>query len=345
MALPLALRSALVDAMGGWGPFTVREIAALFNDHGFAETADVEPEQGVRRTEAAEHLAPIDWDDADQRRRLLALIDDVLEFYPEAEEDSPLSPGRRLRRALERLEAGAGATAGQLGTVERTTNLDDPFDVWPPGRIRLFFSHASARSEFVGRIGDVLELWPFACFVAHQEIEPSLEWKEVIGSALGSCHALIAFVTDDFHESAWCNQEVGWAFGRGLVVVPVRVTSDPRGFAGSIQAIRGSLEDEPGVIAERIASALMTSVFRETRPGAASLIDPLTDAIVRKFCESPSSELALRRFDFLQRVPRPMFTAERRLELDTACEQNQAVREARLATGEGVPESVRALWG
>src|SRR5207342_659466 len=114
------LRSALVEAMGGWGPFTVREIANLFVDHGFEETAEVEPEQGVRRTEAAEHLAPIDWAIPDQRQRVLALVREVLEFYPEAEDESPLSPGRRLRRALERVEGQQGAKADPVQQVERT---------------------------------------------------------------------------------------------------------------------------------------------------------------------------------------------------------------------------------
>jgi hypothetical protein len=76
----------------------------------------------VRRTEAARYLASIDWDNADQQRRLRALMDDVLEFYPETEEESPRSPGRRLRRALERLDAEPAMAVEQDGAVERTTD-------------------------------------------------------------------------------------------------------------------------------------------------------------------------------------------------------------------------------
>lgn len=96
--------------MGGWGPFTVREIEGLFADHGFDQTTEVEPEQGVRRTAAAERLAAVDWSVPDEQQRLLALVDDVLEFYPDAESGSALSPGRRLRRALARVRGSTLAT-------------------------------------------------------------------------------------------------------------------------------------------------------------------------------------------------------------------------------------------
>jgi len=93
--VPTPLRRALIEAMGGWGPFTVREIEGLFSDHGFEEAADVEPEQGVRRTAAAEYLAPIDWSNPDQQARLIGLAEEVLEFHPEGEGESAVSPGRR----------------------------------------------------------------------------------------------------------------------------------------------------------------------------------------------------------------------------------------------------------
>jgi TIR domain len=337
--------------MGGWGPFTVREIANLFEEHGFEESVEVEPEQGVRRTTAAEYLAAVDWDDASQRGRVLDLGNEVLEYYPEAEDAGhPGRPGPRLRRALsrvageleQRLEDVTGEDTG--ATFERTTDEDDPFDVWPPERIRLFFSHTSAHKQLVGAIAGVLEKWPFACFVAHEEIEPSLAWQEVIESALATCHALVAFITEDFRMSAWCDQEVGWALGRGLVVIPVRLTSNPHGFTGAIQAVPGSASDAPERIAERIAAALSTAVFRGTRPGSAMMIDALADAVITQFCSSGSFDLTRKRFEFLRRIPRPLWTPERRIRVDTACNANGQIREAGLDDGRPVPDAVRALW-
>jgi hypothetical protein len=345
--VPSPLRSSLVDAMGGWGPFTVREIERLFTDHGFEETAEVEPEQGVRRTTAAQYLGAVDWSDPAQRRRLIQLAEEVLEFYPPDESESAVSPGRRLRRALARVsESGAGPEAPAPAEVEFgfTTDSDDPFDVWPPGRIRLFFSHTSAHRALIGEIATALEYWPFACFVAHEEIEPSLAWQEVIESALATCDALVAFFTADFRESAWCDQEVGWALGRGLVTIPVGLYIDPHGFAGSIQAVPASLEDSAADIAERVASALTTAVFRQTSPGAGRLIDPLADAIVEKFCGSPSFALAQRRFEFLRRLPTALWTPARRLQVEASSESNRAIREGVTGSGESLPTAVQSLW-
>lgn len=343
MEVPAVLRNALIEAMGGWGPFTVREITSLFDDHGFPGRGVTDPQQGVRRSEAAEHIAAIDWADHDARQRLIALTSDVLEFYPEAPDDPPNAPGRRLRRALDRIDAPP-AIAAEVGRhVERTTDLDDPFDVWPPNRIRLFFSHASEQRLLVGQVAEVLETWPFACFVAHEEIEPTLDWQDVIKSALASCHALVAFTSDEFHASQWCNQELGWAFGLGLVIIPVRLTRDPMGFAGAIQAVPGSMTDDPVEMGQRVATALMTSVFRRTRPGADLLVDPLADAIITKFVASGAQDLALRRFAFLQRVPRSLWTPERRLRIEQSFERRH-IRDAVLPDGTPLPQAVARLW-
>ena len=334
--------------MGGWGPYTVREIANLFEDHGFEDTAQIEPEQGVRRTTAAEYLDAIDWNEGDQQRQLQAVIDEVLANYP-AEQEEPGDVGARLRRSLARALEAPGEDAEGVEAVgrgyERTTDQDDPFDVWPPGRIRLFFTHTSQHKLIVGAVANVLETWPMACFVAHEEIEPSLAWQEVIESALRTCHALVAFVTDDFRGSAWCDQEIGWALGRGLVIIPVRLEADPHGFVGAIQAIPARLNEEPAAVAERIATALATAAFRTTRPGTELLIDPLADAIVDQFCVSPSFNLTRRRFEFLRQIPRALWTPERRLKVETACEDNRQIREAGLDDGGGsVPAATRALW-
>lgn len=290
--VPAGLRRALIEAMGGWGPFTVGQIVSLFDEHGFDESGEVEPEQGVRRTTAAELLEPIDWDDPDQRRRLSTLVDDVLDYYPEGPNDLPGTAGHRLRRAVERARGDPQARAQLVqpdGQYQRTTNLDDPFDLWPPGKIRLFFSHTSDHAPFVADVARALEEWPpFACFVAHEEIAPSLEWQAVIQSALESCHAMVAFLTDTFGASEWCDQEVGWAMGRSLVVIPVRVTANPRGFLGAVQAVPA--DQDPTRLARSIASAVMTAAFRETRPGAGMLRDPLADAIVEQFGRPASGQ-------------------------------------------------------
>jgi len=51
-------------------------------------------------------------------------------------------------------------------------------------------------------------------------------------SALATCEALIAWLTPDFHESLWTDQEVGFCVGRSVLIIPIRVGLNPYGFIG-----------------------------------------------------------------------------------------------------------------
>ena len=75
--IPLGVRIALRNAVGGWGPYAVREIHDLFNSYGFIERAeDLEDAGGARRTTAEEYQARIDFRSPDQARRYLELVDE-----------------------------------------------------------------------------------------------------------------------------------------------------------------------------------------------------------------------------------------------------------------------------
>ncbi|MCA1695152.1 MAG: hypothetical protein LC749_10695, partial [Actinobacteria bacterium] len=65
--IPGGLRVAVYNAMGGWGPYTVRQIAELFLTYGFSETSDAAGDVGGARRSAAEaYQRCIDWDDPDR---------------------------------------------------------------------------------------------------------------------------------------------------------------------------------------------------------------------------------------------------------------------------------------
>src|SRR4029077_10001461 len=96
-------------------------------------------------------------------------------------------------------------------------------------RVRIFMSHTSAHRVAVGEIARFLDQIYYTTFVAHDRIEPSREWQGEIELALRTCELLVAYVTEDFKQSEWTDQEVGWALGRELVVIPVRVGAVPYG--------------------------------------------------------------------------------------------------------------------
>src|SRR6185437_50205 len=150
-------------------------------------------------------------------------------------------------------------TSPEMALGQRMAPSDvDVRRLWRDGYLRLFLSHVSQHKIQVSKLkGELLENG-ISAFVAHEDIEPNLEWQNEISLALRSMHALAALVTLDFHSSKWTDQEVGWALGRGVPVLPVRLGADPYGFVGKIQAVPGTL-DVPEALAISITRALLRS--------------------------------------------------------------------------------------
>ena len=112
-------------------------------------------------------------------------------------------------------------------------------NVWQPefmqGRFfRLVVSHTSAHRQAVGALRAALLPHGVVAFVAHDAIQPTQEWLDVIVRALREAEALAAYLTGDFHDSQWTDQEVGAAVGRELLVLPLKVDQDPYGFYRSL---------------------------------------------------------------------------------------------------------------
>jgi hypothetical protein len=83
--------------------------------------------------------------------------------------------------------------------------------IWRPGSFRLFVCHTSTHKGRAAKLATALERLSVHAFVAHDTIEPTRTWQDVIETALLTCDALCAFVTPDFIASRWCDQEVGFA--------------------------------------------------------------------------------------------------------------------------------------
>jgi hypothetical protein len=128
--------------------------------------------------------------------------------------------------------------------------------LWKRGMFRLFLSHVSKHKVSVSKLKLQLGKYGIASFVAHEDIEPSLEWQNEIELALRSMHVLVALLTPDFHQSKWTDQEVGIALGKGTLVIPVRLGLDPYGFMGKVQGLPGDL-DFPAGIASSLVDLLL----------------------------------------------------------------------------------------
>ena len=108
--------------------------------------------------------------------------------------------------------------------------------IWGPG-YRVFLSHKAEEKLKATELKVALKGYGVSAFVAHEDIQPTTEWQEEIKEALGSMQAFVALLTDEFQNSPWTDQEIGYALCREVPIIPVRLGIDPYGFLGTVQAL------------------------------------------------------------------------------------------------------------
>lgn len=98
---------------------------------------------------------------------------------------------------------------------------------WKVGYFRLFLSHLATFKVQTSGLQKVLKQYGISSFVAHEDIEPSREWQNEIEAGLQTMDAFVAILMPGFKESNWCDQEIGFAVGKGVLIIPVRKGLDP----------------------------------------------------------------------------------------------------------------------
>jgi len=233
-------------------------------------------------------------------------------------------PNDHLREVtVSPIAAGVSALGQRMAPSEL-----DVRRLWAEGRFRLFLSHVSKHKAAVSELKDELALRGVAGFVAHEDIEPSLEWQVEIALALRSMHALAALITADFHASCWTDQEVGWAYGRGLLVLPVRLGTDPYGFPGKVQGVSGTLE-QPAALAASLVKVL--------------LVNPQTHGEMRRALVSAfagATSFAMARAVCPHVVEVADFTEDEKELLRKACTEN-----SQIARAYGVANAISTAFG
>lgn len=114
------------------------------------------------------------------------------------------------------------------------------FSFWDFGYYNIFISHLTKDKISASNLKSALSYYGISSFVAHEDIEPTKLWANEIESALKTMHCLCAIITPDFNNSKWCDQEVGYALGRNVLVIPIRKGCDPYGLFGKVQGIQSN---------------------------------------------------------------------------------------------------------
>jgi len=166
----------------------------------------------------------------------------------------------------------------------------DSLSFWTPGHVRLFISHRDSYKREAKALGNALAEFGISCFVAHDTIEPMESWQHQIEKGLETMEVFLALVTDDFHDSVWTNQEVGFAKAFNIPIICLKLPVAPKGFIAEKQALAGDIA-RPEHSANEIYKLLAEKVGRR---------DVLQAGVIAAFCESPSWTDTRIRFDRME---------------------------------------------
>lgn len=138
--------------------------------------------------------------------------------------------------------------------------------IWEGECFRLFLSHKTEAKIEATQLKKALRNYGISSFVAHEDIHPTEEWQNEIENALSTMDGFVAVLTAEFHESNWTDQEVGYAFARGVPIIALRTGRDPYGFIGKFQGLTSDWLAAPEKIAkllirnERMFPAFVRSI-------------------------------------------------------------------------------------
>jgi hypothetical protein len=164
---------------------------------------------------------------------------------------------------------------------------------WKPGMVRLFISHRDQHKAEANRLAGELEAYGISSFVAHDTIRPMSEWRKEIMKGLETMEIMLIYLTDDFEDSTWTNQEVGYALGADKPIVSLKVgRKDPPGFIGHEQALRGQV-DTPDKSAQALYPLLAQALGRQER---------LDDSLIEAFASSTNFNDTISRFNLMEKT-------------------------------------------
>jgi TIR domain len=163
---------------------------------------------------------------------------------------------------------------------------------WEAQHFRLFLSHLASFKVTAGALQGALRRFGISAFVAHVDIVPTREWQDEIEAALFSMDALAVILMPGAKESSWIDQEVGFAVGRDVLVVPIIRGLDPYGFIAKYQGLQAA-----GKTVTEVANGLFGILLKSTKTRARIL-----SCMVGTLLGAPTEQVALERLDHLSRV-------------------------------------------
>ena len=196
-----------------------------------------------------------------------------------------------------------------------------------PDRLHGFISYSTADRVQAGAVRDYLSTIGVDCFLAHDDLGVSEEWKQRILEELQRMDVFIALLSTSFKGSDWAPQELGFAVARPEVpVIPLSLDGTmPFGFISHLQGKR---------ISEPLTDSLFIGPLQRRYPRQ------LTPALIERL----SGARTFRGAEALMEPLRPMFKDFTAGEIDQfaeACIRNSQIWDAGLCAAQYIPEFIQ----
>lgn len=205
----------------------------------------------------------------------------------------------RITRDLNTASSSVPAEYINAVHFEFSGETEEPIDgesinrIWKRHAIKLFVSHRDTDKIAAHQLAEKLEKFGVSSFVAHDSIEPDEEWQREIEKALQSMDVMLALITENFFDSAWTNQEIGFALGRGIPVISLKVAKkDPIGFIGRRQAIKC-----PATDLDKASQEVWSTIQKRLENS-----ETIEAALVNQFVNARSFENAKETFEALKNI-------------------------------------------
>jgi hypothetical protein len=147
--------------------------------------------------------------------------------------------------------------------------------------LRIFLSYTISEKELAGELKKYLERFGFDVFLAHEDIQPTVEWQDDILRNLDMADIFVAVLTKDFRNSDWTDQETGVAVAGQKFIVPLQVNQTPYGFINKYQSLK--LKNKFTNPAEVAANEILEAIVKRSKFKTA-----MKSFLINSLSESPS---------------------------------------------------------
>jgi len=195
-----------------------------------------------------------------------------------------------------------------------------------PDTLRGFISYSTTDRHRASTVKEHLAGLGVECFMAHDDLGVSDEWKKRIVEELQRMDVFVALFSQAFKASDWASQELGFAVARPEVaIIPLSLDDTvPYGFIGDLQSKR---------LVEPLSDGLFLGPLHRRYPRQ------VTAALIRRMAGASSYRGAEALMEPLRAFYKDFTPVEVDLFVD-ACISNGQIWDAALCAAEYLPEFI-----